>query len=124
MDLKELKEVRLKELDNKYKPIIKAYNDNVDIVNSITIDDTDTIDIVICKLYILTNNVSKTLKLLSDSNYRINNRKVNSTDISETLNSISKSENNSIKIFAKEQFLKNKKNAFPNLWKDILKSHL
>lgn len=109
MDLKELKEVRLKELDNKYKPIIKAYNDNVDIVNSITIDNTDTIDIVICKLYILTNNVSKTLKLLSDSNYRINNRKVNSTDISETLNSISKAETNPIKIFAKEQFLKNKK---------------
>lgn len=109
MDLKELKKVRLKELDNKFKPIIKSYNDNVDIVKSITIDDTDTIDIVICKLYILTNNVSKTLKLLSDSNYRINNRKVNSTDISETLNSISKSENNPIKIFAKEQFLKNKK---------------
>lgn len=109
MDLKELKEVRLKELDNKFKPIIKAYNDNVDIVNSITIDDTDTIDIVICKLYILTNNVSKTLKLLSDSNYRINNRKVNSTDISETLNSISKAETNPIKIFTKEQFLKNKK---------------
>ncbi|WP_274293027.1 hypothetical protein [Clostridium perfringens] len=29
MDLKELKEVRLKELDNKYKPIIKAYNDQL-----------------------------------------------------------------------------------------------
>lgn len=109
MDLKELKEIKFKELDKKYKPIINTYNDTVDIVNSITIDANDTIDIVICKLYILTNNISKTLKLLSDSNYRIDNRKVNSTDISETLNNISKSETNPFKIFAKEQFKKNKK---------------
>lgn len=109
MDLKELKEVRFKELDKKYKPVINAYNDTIDMVNSITINDTDTIDIVICKLYIVTNTVSKTLKLLSDSNYRINNRKVNSTDISELLCSISKSETNPIKIFAKKIFISNKK---------------
>lgn len=111
MDLKELKEVRFKELDKKYKPIINTYNDTINMVNSITIDDTDTIDIIICKLYILTNNVSKTLKLLSNSNYRINNRKVNSNDISETLKSISTSETNPIKIFAKKQFLNNKKKS-------------
>lgn len=109
MNLEELKNLRLKELDIKYKPILKAYNDNTDIVNSITIESDDTIDIIICKLYILTNNVAKTLKLLTSSEYRINNRKITSTDISQTLKDINKYETNPIKLFAKTQYINNKK---------------
>ncbi|EGT5618955.1 hypothetical protein WHY64_00055 [Clostridium perfringens] len=109
MNLEELKNLRLKELDIKYKPIIKDYNDNTEIVNSITIESDDTIDIIICKLYILTNNVAKTLKLLTSSEYRINNRKITSTDISQALKNINKSETNPIKLFAKKQYINNKK---------------
>lgn len=111
MNLEEVKESRLNELEKKYKPIIEAYNDTVEMVNSIEIKENDSIDIIICKLYILTNNVNVTLKLLSKSEYRINNRKVNSSDISEILNSISKKETNQIKAFAKKQFLNNKKKS-------------
>lgn len=111
MNLEEVKESRLNELEKKYKPIIEAYNDTVEMVNSIEIKENDSIDIIIFKLYILTNNVNVTLKLLSKSEYRINNRKVNSSDISEILNSISKEETNQIKAFAKKQFLNNKKKS-------------
>lgn len=111
MRLEDVKEIRLKELNKKYEPIIKLYNDTVNMINNIEIENDDEIDIVICKLYIITNNVNSTLKLLSNSEYRINNRKINSNDISETLKGISKLETNPIKKFAKNQFLNNKKKS-------------
>lgn len=111
MDLSLIKENRLNSLNQKYKPIIKTYTDTVNIVNSISIANNEPIDIIICKLYILTNNVNQTLKILTNSNFKINNRKINSTDISETLKSIPKNENNIYRSFARNQFINNKKKS-------------
>ena len=111
MDLSLIKENRLNSLNQKYKPIIKTYTDTINIVNSISINNNEPLAIIICKLYILTNNVNQTLKILTNSNFKINNRKINSTDISETLKSIPKDEKNIYKSFARNQFINNKKKS-------------
>lgn len=111
MNLSSIKENRLNSLNEKYKPIIKTYNDTINIVNSISVDDNEPLDIIICKLYILTNNVNQTLKILITSNFKINNRKINSTDISETLKAIPKNEKNIYRLFARNQFINNKRKS-------------
>ena len=104
---------RLKAIDKKYKPVINLYNKKVEVISSIEIDNKEEFELSACKIYLILNDIKKTVKQLKELGYTIKTihrkepRKVRIEDVMEVLRSGECSEIDKYKSLARIQYKEN-----------------
>ena len=110
INLEILREKRREKLNKKYKNTIEKYTRYSEILEEIELVNEEDLEVLVCKIYILTDNISITTRILNENGYRILSSKgkkikIRADTIKKILRNINyKEENNKYKKVAKEQY--------------------
>lgn len=113
INLEILREKRREKLNKKYKNTIEKYTRYSEILEEIELVNEEDLEVLVCKIYILTDNISITTRILNENGYRILSSKgkkikIRADTIKKILRNINyKEENNKYKKVAKEQYKDN-----------------
>ena len=109
----EIKIKRVKAIEKKYKPIIDKYNRFIEVIETIEIRATESLEDSIVKLYLITNNIGETMRTLNKMGYRKDSitikeeRKITRQDIMKELREIDRKDKNKYRNLAREQYKDN-----------------